>query len=126
MRYGGYVLFALPIFIYTSRKIETYIILKKKLHLASIFLIFLTLVIYNVRNISRINFEVNNYNYDLLKSPFFNVENVDVKIMDQVDNFKIYKTVSGSCWGAPTPCTHRSALKVKYWNNFKVITKDDK
>ncbi len=30
MRYGGFVLFALPIFIYTSKKIETYEVKKKK------------------------------------------------------------------------------------------------
>ena len=125
MRYGGYVLFALPIFIFTSRKIETYNIGEKKLYFTSAFLILLTLTIYNVRNIKRINFEVNNYNYPLLKSPFFNVENVEVNVMDQLDDFKIYKTVSGMCWAAPTPCTHRPSLKIKYWNNFKVITRDD-
>jgi hypothetical protein len=126
MRYGGYVLFALPIFIYTSRKIETYIISEKKLYFTSIFLILLTLIIYNVRNIKRINFEVNNYNYSLLKSPFFNVEKAPVTVMHQVNNFKIYKTVSGMCWAASTPCTHRSSLKVKNWKGFKIIVKDDK
>ncbi len=126
MRYGGYVLFALPIFIYTSRKIETYVISQKKLYITSISLIILTLVIYNVRNIARINFEVKNYNYNLLKSPFFNVKAAPVKVMDQINNFKIYKTISGSCWGAPTPCTHRHSLKIKYWNGFKVIARDDK
>ena len=125
MRYGGYVLFALPIFIFTSRKIETYIISEKKLYYASIFLISLTLVIYNVRNISRINFEVQNYNYNLLKSPFFNVENVEVKVMHQVNDFKIYQTTGGMCWGAQTPCTHRSSLLIKNWNGFKVITRND-
>ena len=126
MRYGGYVLFALPIFIFASRKIETYIIPEKKLYYVSIFLISLTLIIYNVRNISRINFEVNNYNYNLLKSPFFNVGNVEVKVMDQVNDFKIYQTTNGGmCWGAQTPCTHRSSLKVKNWNGFQVIVKDD-
>ena len=125
MRYGGYVLFALPIFIFTSRKIETYIISEKKLYFTSVFLILLTLLIYNVRNIKRINFEVNNYNYPLLKSPFFNVENVEVTVMDQLDDFKIYKTVSGMCWAAPTPCTHRPSLIIKYWNGFKVIVRND-
>ncbi len=123
MRYGGFVLFALPIFIFTSKKIETYELKEKKVLYSSIFLVVLTLIVYNGRNISRLNVEINNYGYNLLKSPFFNVQQVDVTTMDEKNSFKINKTVNGMCWAAPTPCTHRSHLKIKYWNGFKVIIK---
>ena len=123
MRYGGFVLFALPIFIFTSKKLETYNINKKKALISTVLLIFLTFFGYNVRNAFRLNKEINNYNpgYNLLKSPFFHVDDVKVKISYQDKSFKIYSPIKNMCWAAPTPCSYNTNLKVKNWHGFKII-----
>jgi hypothetical protein len=121
MRYGGYVLFALPIFILLSRKLETFQITQKKLYFSTVTLILLTLTIYNLRNIKRINYEISFYGYNLIKSPFFRVNDVNFEIMDQNEKFTIYRAVSGMCWAAPTPCTNRTALKTGSFKGYKMI-----
>ena len=68
MRYGGYVLFAIPIFLLTSSIIQNYKIEKKKLWNLSVFFIVLTIVIFNARNLTRIIKETKIYNYDLLNN----------------------------------------------------------
>ena len=125
MRYGGYILFALLIFLFSSKIIETFEISSKKLHFSSIFLILLTFLIFNVRNISRLNTEINGYGYDLLRSPFFFVKDVKFEILDENNLFKLYKTSDGDmCWATPTPCTHRDSLKVINLKGFKAILKE--
>jgi len=123
MRYGGFVLFALPIFIFTSKKLESYKLNKKRVLISTILLIFLTFFGYNIRNVSRLNKEINNYNpgYNLLKSPFFHVDDVKVKISYQDRSFKIYSPIKNMCWAAPTPCSYTKNLKVKNWHGFKII-----
>jgi len=128
MRYGGYVLFALPIFIFTSKKIEEYKINEKKIINSTVFLILLTLIIYNGRNISRLNKEINNYSpgYNIVESPFFNIVDTGVEVIYEKDDFKIYKPLKGMCWAAPTPCSYYPSLKVGNWHGYKVITRDIK
>jgi hypothetical protein len=123
MRYGGFVLFALPIFIYTSKKIETYEVKKKKIYFSTIILILLTFTSYNVRNVLRLNKEVNKYSpsYNILKSPFFHVDDVKVNISYEKDGFKIYHPIDNMCWAAPTPCSYNSKINFKYWKGFKLI-----
>ena len=73
MRYGGYVLIALPLII-TSLMIDNLNIENKKKN--SLFLIFLFIFILSFlgRNIDRINKEIEVYNYKILESPYFYVE----------------------------------------------------
>ena len=125
MRYGGFVLFALPIFIFTSKKLESYKVNKKKILISTVLLVFLTFFGYNMRNVSRLNKEINSYNpgYNLLKSPFFHVDDVEVKISYQDGSFKIYSPIKNMCWAAPTPCSYRKDLKVKNWYGFKIVQK---
>tara|TARA_B100000029_G_scaffold32588_1_gene31104 strand:- start:2403 stop:4001 length:1599 start_codon:yes stop_codon:yes gene_type:complete len=127
MRYGGFVLFALPIFILTSKKLESYKLNKKKALIPTVLLIFLTFFIYNARNVSRLNKEINNYSpgYNLLKSPFFHVDDVKVKISYQEKSFKIYAPIKNMCWAAPTPCSYNENLKVKNLYGFKIIQRAD-
>jgi hypothetical protein len=70
-----------------------------------------------------LNKELNYYNpgYNLLKSPFFYVPDVKVKISYQDRDFKVYSPIDNSCWAAPTPCTHNKTLKVKNWHGIKII-----
>jgi hypothetical protein len=123
MRYGGYVLFALPIFIFTSRNLEKYDIKKKKIYSMSLLLIILTFSIYNIRNFVRIQKESNNYysGYNLLKSPYFYVPNVQVNTVYNKNGFKIYTPIKSMCWNAPTPCSYRKSVNIKEWKGYKVI-----
>ena len=57
MRYGGYVLFGIPLFIFTSSIIEKMSFSKNNLYKCTIFFVALTLVVYNLRNIQRIHKE---------------------------------------------------------------------
>jgi len=124
MRYGGYILFALIIFLFISRLIENFNISSKKIYYSSIFLVLLTFLTFNIRNLSRLNVEIHEYGYNLLNSPFFFVKDVKYEILDENSQFKIYKASEGDmCWAAPTPCTHRSSLKIVNLKGFKAILK---
>ena len=52
LRYGGYVLFTIPIFLFTSIKISNLKIKTKNIYQCTIFLIILTFIIFNTRNVS--------------------------------------------------------------------------
>jgi hypothetical protein len=121
MRYGGFVLFALPVFIFFSEQIEKYDVTKKKVFISTTFLIFLTLFSYNLRNYLRIDKEINLYNYKITNSPFFNVVDVDVEknIIDQ--DFIIYTPLKNMCWAAPTPCSYNNQLDGKKLFGINVI-----
>ena len=72
MRYGGFVLISLPIFILSSQFLETFNMSnRKKVLVVSLILISITFLIYNVRNFVRLNKEINFYNYNIIQSPFF-------------------------------------------------------
>ena len=51
MRYGGYVLFAIPIFLFTALRLQEYMFEQKVMSKILIFLIIVSLTTYNLRNI---------------------------------------------------------------------------
>ena len=122
MRYGGFVLFAIPLFIFFSRKMDKLIISKNHVYKITIFILILTMVIFNFRNILRINKEMNFYNYEITKSPFFFVEEkIDSYPIDQLDKTTIYSLKNGGyCWASPTPCSYSNSVKIKefLWMNM--------
>jgi hypothetical protein len=79
LRYGGYSLIALILFmpfsIYIS-KFTSIKYFKEKI----IFLIVLSLVIFTGRNVSRIHNEVQKYNYDLFSSPYYYLDKVHFRV----------------------------------------------
>ncbi len=127
MRYGGFVLFALPIFFLTSNYLSTFVNSKKKVYYTTIALILVSLLIYNTRNFLRINNEILVYNYPIFDSPFFYDPNVKVKIISNTNNLKIYKPKNKQqmCWSAKTPCVYRENLSSKKINFFDVIQRND-
>ncbi len=105
--------------------IEQFNISKKRIYYSSICLIILTLITFNIRNISRLHLEVNQYGYNLLISPFFFVKDVKYEILHENNDIKLYQTADGEmCWATPTPCTNRSSLKITNFNGFKAIIKE--
>ena len=89
LRYGGYSLIALIIFIPISLLISGYVfnlnILKKRIYL----LMFLSTFIFLSKNISRISNEIDKYNYKPVKSSFFYLNKDGFKINDTVS--KLYE-----------------------------------
>jgi hypothetical protein len=122
MRYGGYVLFAIPIFLLTSMKIEKYVLTKKIIRNITIFFVILSLALYNARNISRLVKESDIYQYDLAKSPYFFVENVSNEKTADFDDYEIYSPKNGKmCWASKTPCSYNRTLKVKNFLWMKMV-----
>ncbi len=112
MRYGGYVLFAIPLFVFVSNFLEEFHFSKNKIYLNSMILIFLTILIFNGRNLIRINKEINVYKYDIIKSPYFFIDNVEPELVHKNDKFILYSTKNKKmCWASKTPCSYDKNLK---------------
>jgi len=112
LRYGGYHLIALLLFIPLSIYLSKYSIdtklLKKKIY----FIIFLTIVIFLSRNISRINKEYHAYNYNILDNAFYWDHQQSFKIADKIKNLNkchIKKDLNS--------CLSNYYIKVKFLNN---------
>ena len=125
MRYGGFVLFALPIFIYSARKMDQFNIDKKKIYKITTFFVILTFVVFNSRNLIRINKEIDFYGYNVFKSPFFYVDqNVETVLLDNFEGYKVYSIKNGSyCWAAKTPCSNSKSVRIKDFLWMKMFYK---
>jgi hypothetical protein len=89
LRYGGYHLIALLLFIPTSVFISKFLINKSKLEIKVYFLIALTFLVFSTRNIMRINKEYNLYNYNILTNSFYRAEEQNFGVFDKINNIKI-------------------------------------
>ena len=103
LRYGGYVLISLIIFIPLS-----YFLGKKQIDFRSkniktkVFtLIFLTIIIFSTRNFSRIYDEMNKYNYNPILRPFFYIDEKHFRIQKHFDhliqNYEICQNEIKTC-----------------------------
>ena len=85
LRYGGYCLVALIMFVPFSIFISKFVSIKffkEKI----IFLIILSLIIFVGRNINRITFEVKKYDYNLLSYPYYYLDDVHFRVDKLIDN----------------------------------------
>jgi hypothetical protein len=123
MRYGGYVLIALPMFVFLSSYLDKYNFEKKKMLINTFIIILLSISIYNIRNFLRFDNEINNYydGYQISNSPFFYIPKVKSKIVFDSNDLKIYKPIDNMCWATKTPCSYKDDLKVLNKKNFKII-----
>ena len=125
MRYGGYVLFALPFFLFFSNSLSKYNFKQKNIKKVTFFSVFLIMSIFIIRNIDRLHYEISNYGYNLRNSPYFNVLKFEEKINFEKDKFIIYSSGKNMCWASKTPCTHRKGLEAFKMYNFDVIYKNN-
>ena len=118
LRYGGYSLIALIIFIPSSIYISKFIIknnIKKKM----ITLITISLIIFIGRNINRINNEIKSYNYDILNEPYYLVEKDYFRIEQQMNRIKEnYSNCKNENF---TNCNQEKIMMEKE-NNYFVLT----
>lgn len=123
MRYGGYVLVGLPLIIFSSNELKTFSYKLNKSKVITIFLIFLIILTYVSRNLVRINKEIIVYNYNILNSPFFYVEDVKPIIFLKSEKLSLYTTNKRMCWATKTPCSYRTDLFVKKLFGLHVINR---
>ena len=93
LRYGGYTLITLIFFIPLSLYLEKFelnpIIVKKKVY----FLLILSTLIFVSKNLNRINFEYNKYNYNVLKNSFYYLNKDGFIINDTVNKYYIKQKI---------------------------------
>tara|TARA_Y100000590_G_C15729987_1_gene1016622 strand:+ start:451 stop:2157 length:1707 start_codon:yes stop_codon:yes gene_type:complete len=125
MRYGGYVLIALPLIIITSLMIDKLNIDNKKKNSLILLFLFISILGFLGRNIDRINKEIEVYNYKILESPYFYVEKVEsITLVDKPD-FKVYSTKNKKmCWASQTPCSYFKNLKSEKFFGLNMVYTD--
>jgi|TARA_B100001964_G_scaffold143978_1_gene158625 hypothetical protein len=102
LRYGGYSLLASLIFLPTSLFLSNSFIERKVKKKLVTTIIVTSLLIFNARNIVRVNKEIKQYNSDSF--PFFYVPKVDYKTIYINKDTNIYIPINEACWAIKTPC----------------------
>ena len=89
-------------------------------------MILITFIIYNFRNVVRLEKEINFYGYKILSTPYFKIEEVKSEEIYSIGKFKIYSPLNDKmCWASKTPCSYRKNIKVVEKNNFKIVLRND-
>ena len=120
LRYAGYIIFYMLIifpFIYMFQyKIE----LTSRLAIRKISILFLiSLTVFFVKNISRINSELNTPNvndHNFKNFPFYWVQDVKYEPI-YINGHKLFIT-NGKCWNIPSTCVRSNSLKVNQYRNY--------
>jgi hypothetical protein len=104
LRYGGYSLLASLIFLPTSLFLSNSFINKKTKKKIVATLVITSLLIFNVRNIKRIDKEIKIYKSDSF--PFFYIPQGDVELINLNEGINVYipKNID-ACWATKTPCS---------------------
>ena len=83
------------------------------------------MVLFVTRNIVRLEKEISFYNYNIIKSPFFYVKDVDYHEILNKDDFKVFSPNNDMCWASKTPCSYRKKMKTKKFFGFDMVYKND-
>tara|TARA_Y100000590_G_scaffold193370_1_gene219778 strand:+ start:49736 stop:51409 length:1674 start_codon:yes stop_codon:yes gene_type:complete len=125
LRYGGFCLLAILMFMPISNFLS-----KKKLNISDnrkfVILIIIGLLIFNVRNINRIEKEITIYNYNILDNAYYFLPKESYKEVQLEENIILNKPVRGGCWDIKSPCTHRPAIEVKKKFNYLIYFNTEK
>ena len=119
LRYGGYHLIALLIFIplsiFLSKYIQNKNFFKKKIYI----LFILTIFIFFMRNINRLVNEYELYNYNILNNSFYRVEGQKLSISNRIRNINEckVKSINDKC--------KNDLLKNKQVSIFNIYHKDN-
>ena len=127
MRYGGYVLIAIPIFIFTSSMLDRLYLTKKQIFNMTIIFVLISMTLFIGRNLIRLNKEINFYNYNIFVSPYFFIEKNISSVVYDDNKFKIYSPQKGRmCWASKTPCSYYNAdIKVKEFLGLRMVLRND-
>ena len=125
LRYAGYsivsLLFICPFCFYISNKITFTDKVIKKFSILFVILI----VIFNVRNIDRINKEISlkeNEHHNFKNFPFFWTNLSKFKTLE--NKFVVLNLIeNGSCWATHSVCIHEDNLEIKKIKNFTIFSR---
>ena len=87
LRYGGYCIIALLFFIPVCIRLEQIQIDYTKYTRITLSLVIFTILVFNLRNLHRINKEVNFYQYQPIIDAFYRVEDKNFRIQKKMNNF---------------------------------------
>ena len=125
VRYGGFIIFGLIFFVTHSNHMAKYFYQKSKIFFVHSLILIIIFSVYNLRNLKRINKEINIYNYNIKNSPYFFVYKNEAKIIHQKDDFRIFVPSESSCWAIKTPCTNYVNLTSDKKGGFNIIYRND-
>ena len=111
LRYGGYIIIALLLFLPLSRRLTLYETKVQKLKKKVVFTIILIFFISISRNIHRINHEIDLYNYNIIDSAFYSIDDQHLRISKKMNDLidKKYKCDTN--------------LKCEQASEFRILTK---
>ena len=117
LRYGGHILIlsllTIPFCLFLNFKKNSNLTKNFKI------LFFISILIFNLKNISRIYKEFNYSAAGYFKSfPLFHIENVEYT-KSLINNEKIY-VVKGMCWATPSPCMRNINKKIEFKYGYKI------
>ena len=118
LRYGGYHLIALLVFIPLSVYLSKYSISKSFFKKKIYFMIFLTIVIFLGRNTSRLINEYEIYNYNVFKNAHFKPTEKNFKIFNRIQNINKCNIQNDL-----KICLNEN-IKVKFLNNTYIYYRD--
>ena len=126
LRYGGYVIVSLLFFIPISIYLSNFNINNDQKNLIFKYILVFVLVIFNFKNIMRINSEfkrVDKYQYK--NFPFFYVEKVDFTIKNIRNDILFYIPNNNNCWATAFPCIENNDnIDMKKFVFFKIFFKN--
>lgn len=124
-RYGGYVLISLLFLVPASIYFSRFNIKYNKKFLFYKYVVIFVLIIFNLKNIIRVNSEFNREDrYQYNNFPFFYVEKVTFKTEAVSNNISINIPINNNCWATPFPCIEEyQNIDVKEFGLFKIFFK---
>lgn len=84
LRYGGYSIIALFYFIILNNFLNQLRLKKKTFYVVMTFLVTLSLTVFIFRNINRINYEINTYNYKPFTNPYYVIDERHFRIQENI------------------------------------------
>ena len=104
LRYGGYAIIFLTLSIPFSILLNNFFDKKNYIHRAKYLIIFV-IIIFNIKNLSRIEKELNRDDFfKYTDFPYFKIKEKKYKIKKFDSGLTIYS--AHHCWSTPTPCGH--------------------
>ena len=112
LRYGGYCIIALLLFIPICLKLDTSNIDYKNYNKSIIILLIFTILVFNIRNFHRIVKEMNHYNYNPIQEGFYNVQDGNFRIQKKMEKFVLEYN---DCLNLKEQCTlETQKIYIKY------------
>ena len=112
LRYGGYCIIALLLFIPICLKLDANNIDYKNYNKSITILLIIIILVFNIRNFNRIVKEMNFYNYNPIQEGFYNVEDGNFRIQKKMENFIVEYN---NCLNLKEQCKlERQKIYIKY------------